>query len=397
MRGRMVPTGSYYEGQKLYEHKSWPGFKSEKKMTKDTANIWESSHTTVQDTSSAGAIISKFMSHRRGEMMTVRHEMTIKVSILEIADTLKAALKAEGIEAFIRSDSDNWLAIEAENVLAIAAINEDRNSPSYDDDGVDENPLLNETINTYRITLVSDRVMLFKLLKVVKDKYHSKRFARIKWWYDEGGRSTFRTTYLDAPDTVLRPEFYPYMRDEPQSYIKRYLASKSSVLLLAGPPGTGKTTLLRHMICDNNLSASVVYDEQIMQRDNVFQSFLFDKKDDVLIIEDADTILLSREDDNNRLMNRFLNVSDGLIKLPNKKLVFTTNITDFTKVDSALMRPGRCFDVLLSRPLTYHEACLAASVSKVEAPTDPNKGYTVAELFNHDGKTIGRRVGFTAA
>jgi ATP-dependent 26S proteasome regulatory subunit len=42
-------------------------------------------------------------------------------------------------------------------------------------------------------------------------------------------------------------------------------------------------------------------------------------------------------------MSRFLNISDGLIKLPNKKLVFTTNVTNFENIDSALLRPGRCF------------------------------------------------------
>jgi hypothetical protein len=35
----------------------------------------------------------------------------------------------------------------------------------------------------------------------------------------------------------------------------------------------------------------VIYDETIMEKDSVFQSFLFDKSGDIMIIEDADKIL----------------------------------------------------------------------------------------------------------
>jgi len=112
-----------------------------------------------------------------------------------------------------------------------------------------------------------------------------------------------------------------------------------------------------------------------------------------MIIEDADTILSSREDDGNKLMSRFLNVSDGLIKLPNKKLVFTTNISDFTKVDPALLRPGRCFGVLHTRLLNLNEAQAAARVANLPIPTE-KKEYSLAELFNQGQGGQVRRIGF---
>jgi ATP-dependent 26S proteasome regulatory subunit len=179
----------------------------------------------------------------------------------------------------------------------------------------------------------------------------------------------------------------------PQKYLKSFLESEAAIMLIAGPPGTGKTTLLRHLIVDFDLSAHVVYDEVLMNTDKVFQNFLFEPNSDILVIEDADTILTSREDSGNKLMSRFLNVSDGLIKLPNKKVVFTTNISDFGRVDPALIRPGRCFDAMRTRQFNLLEAQAAAKAGGLVIPRDRHE-YTLAELFsNQQGPAI-RKVGF---
>jgi ATP-dependent 26S proteasome regulatory subunit len=114
---------------------------------------------------------------------------------------------------------------------------------------------------------------------------------------------------------------------------------------------------------------------------------------DIMIIEDADTILMSREDNGNKLMSRFLNVADGLIKLPNKKLIFTTNISDFTKVDPALLRPGRCFGVMHTRLMNLVEAQAAAKAANMPIPMEKRE-YSLAEIF-HQGRTqTVRSIGF---
>ena len=104
-------------------------------------------------------------------------------------------------------------------------------------------------------------------------------------------------------------------------------------------------------------------------------------------MEDADLLLTSREDDGNKLISRFLNVSDGLIRVKNKKMIFTTNISDFSKIDHAIIRPGRCYDFMHCRPLTALEARAAAAVAGV---SDPGKSVSLAELFN--GKKAGHEL-----
>lgn len=217
-------------------------------------------------------------------------------------------------------------------------------------------------------------------LQAMSDKFGKKSYARLRWWYLSSQGATYQTLYLPPTGQNLCPEFYPDLGD-PDKFIKEYLESDNAILLLAGAPGTGKTSLLRHMITSQKLTAHVIYEENLMEKDSVFQTFLFEDDSDIMVIEDADTILMDRERDQNKLMSRFLNVSDGLIKLPNKKLVFTTNIGDFNKVDSALTRPGRCHGVVHTRAMSFDEAKAAALKAGLPVPTEPRE-YTLAELFN---------------
>lgn len=247
-----------------------------------------------------------------------------------------------------------------------------------------------------KVEIYGDRDLLRGIQKTMDAEFHEEHGLPLQWWYKGPHGVASRKVFLPPNTTRIRPELYPDIAPDPQSFIRSYLKSDASVLLMAGPPGTGKTTLLRHMIHDNNLGAHVIYDEGLMASDNIFQTFLFESSGDIMIIEDADTLLSSRENDQNKLMSRFLNVSDGLIKLPNKKLVFTTNITDFGKVDAAIMRPGRCFGVLHTRPLNLTEAQAAAKVCDLPIPTQ-KKEYTLAELFNQSTQVAApRRVGFAS-
>lgn len=175
----------------------------------------------------------------------------------------------------------------------------------------------------------------------------------IKWVYDP---VHMESVSLPIKMREIIHTAYPWIKKPLSQYFDEYLASDASILILVGPPGTGKTTFIKHIInySKETEPAIVTYDSHLIDGDSFFASFMSDNKE-FLIIEDADTILDSR-DEGNTLMHRFLNMGDGIITTRKKKIIFSTNLPNVRSIDPALLRPGRCYDILNFRELSVPEA-----------------------------------------
>jgi SpoVK/Ycf46/Vps4 family AAA+-type ATPase len=214
-------------------------------------------------------------------------------------------------------------------------------------------------------------------LQLFKDNFEAVA-SSIDWVYNQKG-DTITLPVLTENYPVK--EFYPFLEDKTlEQYYDEYMKSKASILILIGPPGTGKTTFLRGLISHTKSNAIVSYDVRVLEDDDFFANFIGKDDSQLLILEDADTFLRPRKDGNHLIM-KFLNVGDGLVSSNKKKIVFTTNLPSVKEIDPALIRPGRCFDILNFENLTASQANNVSELLGLEKEPFVND-VSLAEVFN---------------
>jgi hypothetical protein len=159
-------------------------------------------------------------------------------------------------------------------------------------------------------------------------------------------------------------------------------SEKNGVHLFYGVPGTGKTSYISCLtdLVDKNLIyipssiATMIDSPQFLQ-------LLINNTNSVFIIEDAEKIIVSRDENVNSPIAALLNLSDGLLGQTLKSQFICTFNTNLEKVDSALLRRGRLLSSHEFLPLTEIKAKkLAKKLGK-----DYNEGETtLTDIYNSE-------------
>lgn len=138
--------------------------------------------------------------------------------------------------------------------------------------------------------------------------------------------------------------FYEDDFKEVDTIIQKRLNQKKDkgLVLLHGLPGTGKTTYLRYLV--GKIKKRVLFLSPNVAgnlMDPEFLDLLIDNPNTVVIIEDAENIIMDRRTSGSSAVSNLLNISDGLLAdFLNVQIICTFN-SSLTMVDSALMRKGR--------------------------------------------------------
>jgi hypothetical protein len=147
-------------------------------------------------------------------------------------------------------------------------------------------------------------------------------------------------------------ELYPGL--DIQLMLEMFMQSKESLLILVGPPGTGKTSLVKRIIehvSKNSVDVSIdcvyVKDTEILHASS-FWTQMNQQQPDLLILDDLDGELSPRTETmktgEQTIVNQMLSFTNGVFE--NRTKVIITSNMSAEAIDSALLRPGRCFDIL---------------------------------------------------
>jgi hypothetical protein len=188
--------------------------------------------------------------------------------------------------------------------------------------------------------------------------------------------------------------FYEDDFKEIDEVIRKRLNKKNDkgIILLHGLPGTGKTTYLRYLI--GKIKKRVLFlspgiADNLMNPD--FIEMLINNPNTVVVIEDAENIIMDRRYNSSSSVSNLLNISDGLLAdFLNVQLICTFN-NSLTLVDSALMRKGR---LIAKYEFGKLSVAKAQRLSKhLGLDTTINQPMTIAEIANpHEKEQPASRV-----
>lgn len=177
-----------------------------------------------------------------------------------------------------------------------------------------------------------------------------------------------------------------------EQLVKKLKTNKSGLFMFHGGIGTGKSFYIKHLT--SKIDREFIFIPVGMAGELAspsFVSLLLEHENAVLVLEDAEQALQSREVDhwNSAVVSTILNLSDGVLGTVLSISILASFNADKQTIDKALLRRGRlCFSHMFN-PLTIPEAKrLAVHLKKDPAFIEGIVSSTsLADIYNAEDNT----------
>jgi hypothetical protein len=131
---------------------------------------------------------------------------------------------------------------------------------------------------------------------------------------------------------------------------------KKGLFLFHGLPGTGKSTYIKYLIHQQYKKVIFISPKMAESLDSTkFTEFLIENENSILVIviEDAEELIVSRENKQNSHLSFLLNLTDGILADCLGIQIIATFNTDLKNIDTALLRKGRLSAIYEFKALEY--------------------------------------------
>lgn len=186
--------------------------------------------------------------------------------------------------------------------------------------------------------------------------------------------------FSSIPFKTVKQNYSEEVQSAATKLVKQLHDIDNGLVIMSGPPGTGKTYLIRSLLS-----------ELIGERDAIICSpaikFLTEANlitmvterfnRPIIVLEDLGDILTKEAAQTHvEARSNILNLSEGLLSMFMDAIIIMTFNNPIENIDPAVIRPGRCLSNIHIGSLPYEQVCKLLPNMKLE-----EKSYTLAEVY----------------
>lgn len=248
---------------------------------------------------------------------------------------------------------------------------------------------INESFPTIDLCYTDPKLVILFIEKINEFKIiPSARKPSISIIYSNGSQLSTIPYEIKIDECDIEMNYGSEMVNKYEKIINKIKTSTKGLILLHGLPGTGKTTFIKKLSME--IGKEVIFVPNTMVElisSPQLVTFLMQRPNTVLIIEDAEKIIRTREGSrNNDGVSNILNITDGILGDCLKLQIMATFNTKKEYIDEALLRKGRLIVEHEFGALSIKESNkLLKHLGKSQIAINP---MTLADIYNINDELV---------